>query len=117
MKKIFLILLTVLIAGCMADRKGEPAIEAEKVLNCPEIVEAAAKNLEQIKVDQLTVQAWKNSVLSKKMQPCNACQELLSDNLFHYYLRFPLLSLSFDGPCSYDGISRWPSIRLFPANY
>jgi len=76
MKNIVLIIFVILLTGCVADRKGEPSIEAEKVLNCPELVEKAAKNLELLKVDPLLVVGWKQTILSKKIQPCSACQKL-----------------------------------------
>lgn len=76
MKKIVLITFVILLTGCVPVRQDGPALDAKKVLKCPELVEAAAKNLEQIKIDLLLVKAWKSTVLSDKMQPCNACQKL-----------------------------------------
>lgn len=78
MKNIVLIIFAIVLLGCVAERQDGPAMDAQKLLNCPEIVEATAKNLEQIKVEPLLVQTWKKSVLSRKTQPCSACQKLNS---------------------------------------
>ena len=76
MKNVVFIIFAVLLTGCVTDRKSQSTIEAENILNCPELVEQAANNLEQLKVDQLLILAWKQNVLSKKLQPCSACQKL-----------------------------------------
>jgi hypothetical protein len=76
MKNIVFIIFAIVLFGCVAERPDGPVMDAQKVLNCPEIVEATAKNLEQIKIEPLLVQTWKKSVLSKKTQPCSACQKL-----------------------------------------
>ncbi len=78
MKNIFLIIFAIVLVGCVAERPDGPTMDAQKMLSCPEIVEAAAMNLEQIKIEPLLVQAWKKSVLSNKTQPCSACQKLNS---------------------------------------
>ncbi|MBN2590125.1 MAG: hypothetical protein JXA96_09695 [Sedimentisphaerales bacterium] len=76
MKNVILIIFAILLTGCVAERQDGPALDAKELLKCPEIVEAAAKNLEQFKIDPLLVQTWKKSVLSKKAQPCSVCQKL-----------------------------------------
>lgn len=76
MKNIVLITFAIVLLGCVAERPDGPAMDAQKLLNCPDVVEATAKNLEQIKIEPLLVQTWKKSVLSRKTQPCSACQQL-----------------------------------------
>lgn len=76
MKKIVLILLVVTFVGCVAEREGQPPIETEKVLHCPEIVEQTVVNLQKLKVEPLMIEVWKKNVLSEKLQPCGACQQL-----------------------------------------
>lgn len=76
MKNIILIIFAILLTGCVPVRKDGPAIDAQKVLTCPDLVESAAKNLEKLKIDPIRIQAWKKNVLSNKTQPCSSCQKL-----------------------------------------
>ena len=75
MKNVILIIFAILLTGCVPVREDGPVLDAKEVLKCPEIVEAAVKNLEMFDINPLLIQAWKESVLSKKIQPCNACQK------------------------------------------
>ncbi len=76
MKNIVFVIFAIVLLGCAAERPDGPAMDAQKLLSCPEIVEATAKTLDQIKIEPLLVQTWKKSVLSKKTQPCSTCQKL-----------------------------------------
>jgi len=76
MKNIVLIIFAILFIGCVPERQDGPAIDTKKILNCPDLVDAAAKNLEKFKIDPSLIQSWKKNTLSQKMQPCSACQML-----------------------------------------
>ena len=76
MKNIIFIICVLLLIGCVPVREDGPAMDAKEVLKCPELIEASAKNLEQFEIDPLLIKAWKKTVLSKEMHPCNDCQKL-----------------------------------------
>jgi hypothetical protein len=78
MKKIFIILFVLLISGCVAERKGAPAVAEVEIPKCPEIIKAAAQNLEDIGIDKAKVQSWSRMTLALRIQPCNLCQRVVN---------------------------------------
>jgi hypothetical protein len=78
MKKIIIILLVISLSGCVAERKGEPAVAKVEIPKCPEIIKAAAQNLEDIGVDKEKVQTWATMMLALKIQPCDLCQKVVN---------------------------------------
>ena len=73
MKTTFLILFIALLSGCQVTRKGDPIFTPEDMPTCPDVINIAAKNLEQLGIDHAKVEEWKKSSLSIPQQPCQVC--------------------------------------------